>query len=85
MADRYADNDFPVSGCVEEGSAPAGPSSSTPIIRERTKPLHVVNLNNSGILRALFDECIYFIIVLGLWKFFLGAYNSRKTLSFERS
>lgn len=44
VMERRADNDFPVSECVEEGSAPAGPCSSTPILRERAQPPHVIFL-----------------------------------------
>lgn len=36
----------------------SGACSSTPILRERAKPPHVVNSNNSGIIRALFDETL---------------------------
>lgn len=58
IMERHAENDFPLSGCMEEGSAPVGSCSSTPNLREHAKPLYNGSLNNSGIIRALFDETL---------------------------
>lgn len=52
MMEIRADNYLPVFGCVEEGSAPAGSCSSISVLRERDKPPHQVNLNNSGIIKS---------------------------------
>lgn len=54
--EKLTENDFPVSACVDEGSVPVRPCTSTPPIRECSKSPNKRILNEGGITRSLFDE-----------------------------
>lgn len=66
MSEEQKETDLPVFGSVKGGSMPTGPCTSTPILRECTKPSDKKRLNASGIIRTLFNETIF---STGKWKF----------------
>lgn len=58
MEEEWPKYGFPVSECADAGSATVGPSTSTPVTKQHTKPPYRKKLNEIGIMRALFDETL---------------------------